>query len=131
MKHIYEKLFPGCLLACKPKPWRIALLLELIYGGWTVIRTTVIRQFTKCKQVEYAILLNLLDNYLPTVLIMYGISFQTHFSKLLFASGQSFTVFAENIMRRHLWYGYQVLSHHYPELYQTFENNIATQMSTL
>ena len=23
MKQIYEKLFRGCLLACKPKPWRI------------------------------------------------------------------------------------------------------------
>ena len=76
MKHINEKLFPGCLLACKPKPWRITLLLELIYGGWTLIRITVIRQFSKCKHVEYAILLNLLDNYLPTVLIMYEISFK-------------------------------------------------------
>lgn len=37
MKHIYEQLFPGCQLAKKAKPWRTALLLEIIYDGWTLI----------------------------------------------------------------------------------------------
>ena len=133
MKHIYKKLFPGYLLACKPKPWRITLLLELIYGGWTLIRTTVIRQFSKCKQVEYAIFLNLLDNYLPTVLIMYGISFKLNeFGQFFKAVVSIWTVF-HCFRRKHydkaplVWIsnsGYW--SHHYPELYQTFENNIAS-----
>ena len=71
IKYIYEQLFPGCQLACKPKPWRVTLIMEIIYGGWTFIRDTVVDCFSKWKLLQYGILLNLLDNYLPLVLIIY------------------------------------------------------------
>ena len=76
MKYLYEQLFPGCQLAKKPKPWRTTLLIEIIYGGWTIIRASAITSFSKCKLMQYGILLNLLDNYLPLVLIIYAISFK-------------------------------------------------------
>ena len=41
MKLVYESVFPGRKLADKPKPWRIQFLLELIYGGWMLVRTVV------------------------------------------------------------------------------------------
>ena len=74
MKHIYQQLFPGCQLAKKPKPWRTTLLLEIIYGGWTLIRASAIASFSNCKLMQFGIVLNLLDNYLPLVLIIYAIS---------------------------------------------------------
>ena len=76
IKYMYEDLFPGCQLANKPKPWRISLVLEIIYGGWTLIRETVCDHFVNCKIAEYGILLNLLDNYLPLVPSIYSISFK-------------------------------------------------------
>ena len=32
-------------LAKKPKPWRISLLLEVVYGGWTLIRDMILSVF--------------------------------------------------------------------------------------
>ena len=58
-------------LAKKPKPWRISLLLEIIYGGWTLIRDMVLSAFFKCKDIEYLTLVNLLDSYVPLVLSIY------------------------------------------------------------
>ena len=43
---IYESIFPRSKFAGRPKPWRTKLLLALIYGGWTVIRSTVLSAFT-------------------------------------------------------------------------------------
>ena len=63
-------------LAKKPKPWRISLLLEIIYGGWTLIRDTVLSVFFKCKDIEYMTLVNLLDSYVPLVLSIYSIVFK-------------------------------------------------------
>ena len=63
-------------LARKPQPWRISLLLEIIYGGWTLIRDMVLSVFSQCKDVQYLTLLNLLDNYAPLVLSIYSIVFK-------------------------------------------------------
>ena len=52
-KSIYERIFPKSKLAANPKPWRISLILEIVYGGWTLIRQTVINKFSKCKNLEY------------------------------------------------------------------------------
>ncbi|XP_065071280.1 uncharacterized protein LOC135695966 [Rhopilema esculentum] len=64
-------------LANKPKPWRISLLLEILYGGWTLIREQVIVIFSNCKSIEFLTLLNILDNYLPLVLSIYSVIFKT------------------------------------------------------
>ena len=44
------------------KPWRISLLLEVIYGGWTLVRDMILSVFGKCKDVEFLTLVNLVDN---------------------------------------------------------------------
>ena len=58
-KYIYENLFPNSKFPTKPKPWRISLLLEIVYGGWTLIRYTIIQVFQNCKDIQYQTLLNL------------------------------------------------------------------------
>jgi hypothetical protein len=63
-------------LAKKPKPWRISLLLEIIYGGWTLIREVILSAFSQCKDIEYLTLINLVDNYVPVVLSIYSIVFK-------------------------------------------------------
>ena len=55
-------------LAKKPRPWRISFLLEVIYGGWTLVRDAILSAFGKSKDIEFLTLLNLIDNYVPLVL---------------------------------------------------------------
>ena len=76
MRLVYESVFPGRKLADKPKPWRIQFVLELVYGGWTLIRTVVKSVFSQVKDVQYGILFNLLDNYIPLTLCSYSILFK-------------------------------------------------------
>ena len=76
VRFIYESLFPGRKLADKPKPWRTQFTLEIIYGGWTLVRNTVKAVFHQCKDVQYGVLLNLLDNYIPLTLATYNILFK-------------------------------------------------------
>ena len=74
---LYKFIFgENAKLAKKPKPWRISLLLEIIYGGWTLIRDMVLSVFFKCKDIEYLTLINLLDSYVPLVLSIYSIVFK-------------------------------------------------------
>ena len=54
------------------------LILELVYGGWTKIRETMLLKFKDCKDVTFATIINLLDNYLPLVLSIYGIILRTN-----------------------------------------------------
>ena len=75
-KTIYGYLFSNSKLAEKPKPWRINLLLETVYGGWILIRAQVIEKFKSSKDIQYGVLLNLLDNYLPLVLTVYTVIFE-------------------------------------------------------
>ena len=58
-EHVVSQFFSSfhqeaTLIANKPKPWRISLILELAYGGWTLIQKTVIPEFFKFKDIEYA-----------------------------------------------------------------------------
>ena len=46
-KKVYEQLFPNTNLPEKPKPWQINLLLEIVYGGWVLIRATTLQTFLK------------------------------------------------------------------------------------
>ena len=76
LRFIYESLLPGRKLADKPKPWRTQFILEVIYGGWTLVRSSVKAVFSQCKDVQYGVLLNLLDNYIPLTLATYNILFK-------------------------------------------------------
>ena len=73
-------------LANKPKPWRISLLFEVIYGGWTLIRDIILSMFYIRKDVQFLTLLNLLDNYIPLVLSIYSIAFKCNKFELFFQS---------------------------------------------
>ena len=76
---VYESVFPGRKLADKPKAWLIQFLLEIIYGGWTLVRTVVKVVFSQVKDVQYGILLNILYN-IPLTLCSYSILFKlNHF----------------------------------------------------
>ena len=73
---VYTHLLPKSILASLPKAWRINLILETVYGAWTLTRTTTKLVFTNSKTLQYVALLNLLDNYLPLVLSIYTITFK-------------------------------------------------------
>lgn len=76
---LYHFLFgEKAKLAKKPKPWRLSLLLEVIYGGWTLVREVVLSAFSHCKDIEYLTLINLVDNYVPLVLSIYSIIFKSN-----------------------------------------------------
>ena len=75
-KTVYETIFPRSKLADNPKPWRISLILEIVYGGWTLIHHTVMAKFSRFKDAEYGTLFTLLDSYIPLVLSIYSISFK-------------------------------------------------------
>ena len=74
---LYAALFgQKAKLAKKPKHSRVSLLLEVIYGGWTLVRDMILSVFGKCNGVEFLTLVNLLDNYVPFVLSIYLIVFK-------------------------------------------------------
>ena len=76
LRFVYESIFPGKKLADKPKPWRTQFLLEVTYGGWTLVRNAVRTVFQQSKDLQYGTLLNLLDNYIPLALASYNILFK-------------------------------------------------------
>ena len=129
---VYEKIFPSSKLADKPKPWRISLLLEVVYGGWTLIRHSVISKFWRFKDAEYGTLFNLLDNYIPLVLSICSISFKlNHFSEYFRAMIRIWIMFT-CLKRRHynkaplVWIN--MCAHwgkHSTNLYQLLRNYIA------
>ena len=86
LKRIYEAIFKGKKLADHPKPWRIQFILEIVYGGWTLIRRTVKTIFRRCKHIAYGTLLNFLDNYCPLILSSYSILFKTNKFHTYFSS---------------------------------------------
>lgn len=63
-------------LAKKPQAWRVSLLLEVLYGGWTLVRESILSVFCFCKDIEFLTLVNLVDNYVPLVLSIYSIVFK-------------------------------------------------------
>eukprot|EP00112_Aurelia_sp_Birch-Aquarium-sp1_P025550 Seg855.2 transcript_id=Seg855.2/GoldUCD/mRNA.D3Y31 product="hypothetical protein" protein_id=Seg855.2/GoldUCD/D3Y31 len=74
---LYSFLFGSkAKLAKKPKPWRISLLLEVIYGGGLSFVIWFSLFSSQCKDIQYLTLLNLLDNYVPLVLSIYSIVFK-------------------------------------------------------
>ena len=94
MKFLYENLFPNAILALKPRPWRSITLLEVIHGGWTLIRETVLETFSKCKSISYGILLTLLDTYIPLSITIYSVTFKTNnFNEFKRAMARIWTMF--------------------------------------
>jgi hypothetical protein len=79
----FKKLFHAVfgsrkVLAKKPKPWRINLLLELAYQGWLKIKIKILEKFGSiCKNVEYRMLIDLLDNVIPSTLDVYAVLFRS------------------------------------------------------
>ena len=60
------------ILAKKPKPWRINLLLELAIKGWEKISKIIMHKFGSSKDVEYRMAFDLSDNI---ILDIYAILF--------------------------------------------------------
>ncbi|RHZ53533.1 hypothetical protein Glove_441g50 [Diversispora epigaea] len=90
----FEKLFHFVfgqrkILAKKPKPWRINLLLDLAYNVWNKIRNIILTKFGINKDIEYRMMIDLLDNIIPATLDIYA---------TLFRSG-SFEEYIETIFR--------------------------------
>eukprot|EP00733_Pompholyxophrys_punicea_P001053 Pompholyxophrys_punicea_v1_NODE_442_length_1962_cov_11.878343.p1 type:complete len:191 gc:universal NODE_442_length_1962_cov_11.878343:1306-1878(+) len=63
-------------LAKRPKPWRIALILQLAQGGWSLIRQAVVDFFQDCSDPEYAFVLNLLEELVPASMDVYATFFR-------------------------------------------------------
>ena len=85
-KFLYQTLFPNSKLADKPKPCRTTLILEAVYGGWTVVRDPITQLLSKCRDIECTALINLFDNYIPLVLSIYSIIFKCNLFKEYFKS---------------------------------------------
>ena len=128
---VYCKLFPRCQLARSPKPWRISLILELVFGGWLFIRDAVKNKFSVCKDIEYRTLLNLLDNYLPLVLTIYTVTFKLKNSTEYFHGMIRIWTMFLCLERRHynkaplVWLA--MVTHwgmHHPGLYQMLQSNV-------
>ena len=98
---VYSYLFLNSNLAKSPKPWRINLLLETVYGGWTLIRYQVITKFQNSKDIQYGTLLNLLENYIPLVLTIYTITFKRNNFKEYFNAMIRIWVMFLCLKRRH------------------------------
>ncbi|GES87671.1 hypothetical protein GLOIN_2v1485098 [Rhizophagus clarus] len=70
---IYHNLFgENKILAQKPKPRLIDLILNLTFYGWKNICNLIINYFKNIKDIEYLILIDLLDNSLPLTLEIYA-----------------------------------------------------------
>ena len=68
-------------LAKKPKPWRISFLLDVLYGGWLLVRDAIMSVFVTSKDVQYLVLLNLLDS-----LSIYSVVFKGNMAELYYES---------------------------------------------
>lgn len=75
-KIVYERIFIRLKLVDKLKFWRISLFLEIVYGGWILIREFVMKKFWWFKDFEYGIFFNFLDNYIFLVFFIYSIFFK-------------------------------------------------------
>lgn len=76
---VFEPLYKSVfgqrkVLAKKPKPWRISTLLTACFGGWLLIKDTVMSHFgNECRNTEYIFLVHLLDEIVPLVYYFYPV----------------------------------------------------------
>ena len=98
---IYHDLFEANkILAQKPKPRLINLILNLTFYGWKNIRDLIINRFGNIKDVEYLMMIDLLDNSLPLTLDIYVKLFRCGF----------FEGYLESIIK--IWILFQRLHRH-------------------
>ena len=105
--HLFNKQLP-----LKPKPWRVTLLLELLYGGWTIIRPAVLACLRRFKDIQLLTLLNLVDNYRPLALAIYSIYFKSNaffLDNKAMMQGLCILYFNAGTTINHLWCGWQML----------------------
>ena len=79
--NVYQSVFGKNkpLAAEKCQPWKIALILELCYGGWSLIRESILSVFgDRCKDLQFLTLINFLENYLPLVLTIFAVVFRSN-----------------------------------------------------
>ena len=76
-KRFYSALFQR-QLANKPIPWRRTLLLELLFGGWTLIRRPILERFGKFKDIQFLALMHLLEKNVPLTLSVYSVIFKSN-----------------------------------------------------
>ncbi|PKC11640.1 hypothetical protein RhiirA5_412865 [Rhizophagus irregularis] len=77
---VYHNLFgENKILAQKPKPRLIDLILNLTFYGWKNIRNLIINRFENIKDIEYLTMIDLLDNSLPLTLEIYAKLFRYGF----------------------------------------------------
>ena len=105
-KHIlfFKKLHRALFnreLANKPRPWRVTLLLELAYGGWTLIRQPVLDRLEKFKDVQFLTLLHLVDNNIPISLSIYSVLFKSNSYQPYFSAIMQLWVMVWCYKRRH------------------------------
>ena len=98
---LYERIFPHSKLADKPKPWKTSLVLQVTYGGWTLIHAKVKEAFRQWGHQLYAVLLNLFDNYLTLVLSMYGVTFRNSNFQEYYHAMMDVWVYFYCLKRRH------------------------------
>ena len=67
VKFMYESIFEGSVLALKPRPWRTSNMLEIMYGGWTLIREDIMKKFARNKSVETANILTFVGYIHPFI----------------------------------------------------------------
>ena len=77
---VYHNLFgENKILAQKPKPKLIDLILNLTFYGWKNICALIINCFGNIKDIEYLTMIDLLDNSLPLTLEIYTKLFRCGF----------------------------------------------------
>lgn len=65
------------VLAQKPRPYKINLILEISSQGWSRVRSIILRKFERSKDPEARYIINLLDNIVPLVLDFYPVVFRS------------------------------------------------------
>ena len=88
-------------LAKKAKPWRISLLLVVLYGGWLLIRDAIFSVFAGSKDVQFLTLLNLLDIYIPLTLSIYSVKFNANKADLYYDSMLQCWIMFKTFRRKH------------------------------
>ncbi|PKY60017.1 hypothetical protein RhiirA4_483254 [Rhizophagus irregularis] len=138
---IYHNLFgDNKVLAQKPKPRLINLILNLTFYGWKNIRNLIINRFGNIKDVEYLMMIDLLDNSLPLTLDIYTKLFRCGFfegyleAPLIFLSDVFYWTLNDHpildILKNNLpiFNDYFVENFHSSLRYQTAESNTDKQI---
>ena len=73
---LYQHLF-GKELPTTPKPYQTSLITTAAFLGWLLIREIVLETFKLCKDVEFVMILHLLDEILPLLFYHYTVVFRS------------------------------------------------------